>query len=140
MTQLIRCISPVDGRTYAERLPATEGEIESALARARSAHRAWRRVLIADRARYCSAAVDAMLAMKADIVPELAWQMGRPVRYGAGELRGFEERARHMIGIADEALAPIDPGPKDNFRRSIVREPLGTVLVIAPWNYPYLTA
>ena len=32
-----------------------------------------------------------------EIVPELAWQMGRPVRYGGGEMRGFEERARHMI-------------------------------------------
>jgi acyl-CoA reductase-like NAD-dependent aldehyde dehydrogenase len=73
-------------------------------------------------------------------VPELAWQMGRPVRYGAGELRGFEERARHMIGLAAEALAPIEPAPKSGFIRRVTREPLGVVLVIAPWNYPYLTA
>ena len=81
-----------------------------------------------------------MLSMRDQIVPELAWQMGRPVRYGAGELRGFEERARYMIAIAPEALAAIDPGPKPGFHRLIKREPLGTVLVIAPWNYPYLTA
>ncbi len=81
-----------------------------------------------------------MLTMRDQIVPELAWQMGRPVRYGAGELRGFEERARYMIAIAPEALAAVDPGPKAGFRRYIKREPLGTVLVIAPWNYPYLTA
>jgi acyl-CoA reductase-like NAD-dependent aldehyde dehydrogenase len=81
-----------------------------------------------------------MLSMQADIVPELAWQMGRPVRYGAGELRGFAERARHMIAIAPQALAAIEPEPKAGFRRFIKREPLGTVLVIAPWNYPYLTA
>jgi acyl-CoA reductase-like NAD-dependent aldehyde dehydrogenase len=66
--------------------------------------------------------------------------MGRPVRFGAGELRGFEERARHMIAIAGEALAPVEPGPKAGFRRRVTREPLGTVFVIAPWNYPYLTA
>jgi acyl-CoA reductase-like NAD-dependent aldehyde dehydrogenase len=81
-----------------------------------------------------------MLSMQADIVPELAWQMGRPVRYGAGELRGFAERARHMIAIAPQALAAIEPEPKAGFRRYIKREPLGTVLVVAPWNYPYLTA
>ena len=81
-----------------------------------------------------------MLTMRDQIVPELAWQMGRPVRYGAGELRGFEERARYMIAIAPEALAAVDPGPKAGFRRYIKREPLGTALVIAPWNYPYLTA
>jgi acyl-CoA reductase-like NAD-dependent aldehyde dehydrogenase len=81
-----------------------------------------------------------MLAMKDEIVPELAWQMGRPVRFGAGELRGFEERARYMIAIAPEALAAVEPTPVAGFRRLIKREPLGTVLVIAPWNYPYLTA
>src|SRR5262245_21902687 len=112
---MIRCVSPVDGSVYAERPQASEAEVERALAVARAAQRAWRRTSIAERARYCSAAVDAMLAMKDEIVPELAWQMGRPIRYGAGELRGFEERARYMIGIAEEALAPIDPGPKENF-------------------------
>ena len=32
------------------------------------------------------------------------------------------------------------PEAKEGFRRMIKREPLGLVLVIAPWNYPYLTA
>ena len=79
---------------------------------ARMAARADRRA----RADYCLAAVEAMLAMGDEIPAELAWQMGRPVRYGAGELRGFAERARYMIAIAEEALAPIDPGPKERFQ------------------------
>jgi acyl-CoA reductase-like NAD-dependent aldehyde dehydrogenase len=62
------------------------------------------------------------------------------VRYGAGELRGFEERARYMISIAESSLGRIDPGQKDGFLRYIKREPLGVVFTIAPWNYPYLTA
>jgi acyl-CoA reductase-like NAD-dependent aldehyde dehydrogenase len=81
-----------------------------------------------------------MLGMTDEIVPELAWQMGRPVRFGAGELRGFAERARYMIDIAERALKPILPGPKRGFRRSITREPLGVVFTIAPWNFPYMTA
>src|SRR5207253_5027295 len=100
----------------------------------------WRRRPLSERAACCSAAVDSMLAMSAEIVPELAWQMGRPVRFGAGELRGFEERARHMIAIAPEALAAVAPAPLAGFRRHIKREPAGTVLVIAPWTYPSLTA
>ncbi|TXH77214.1 MAG: aldehyde dehydrogenase family protein [Lysobacteraceae bacterium] len=140
MSDLIRLISPVDGSVYAERRCADDAAIADALAIAAEAQRQWRREPIGHRAMYCSTAVDAMLSMRDAIVPELAWQMGRPVRYGAGELRGFEERARHMIAIAEDALAKVEPGEKPGFHRYIRREPLGTVLVIAPWNYPYLTA
>jgi len=140
MPEKITCVSPVDGRVYASRPVASKKQIAAALAAARAAQDKWKRLPVADRAAYCSAAVDAMLAMKDEIVPELAWQMGRPVRYGAGELRGFEERARYMIAIADQALSTIDPGPKEGFLRYVRREPLGVVFTIAPWNYPYLTA
>ncbi|MBL8906840.1 MAG: aldehyde dehydrogenase family protein [Rhizobiales bacterium] len=140
MPETIKCISPVDGSTYASRPVASKKDIEAAFTRAHAAQDKWKRLPLAERAQYCNAAVDAMLAMKDKIIPELAWQMGRPVRYGAGELRGFEERARYMISIAESSLARIDPGPKEGFLRYIKREPLGVVLTIAPWNYPYLTA
>lgn len=140
MTATIQLISPVDGRIYAERQCADKAHVEQALAAAAGAQAQWKRRPLSERAAFCNAAVDAMVAMKAEIVPELAWQMGRPVRFGAGELRGFEERARHMIAIAPQALAPVEPEPVAGFRRFIQREPLGTVLVVAPWNYPYLTA
>lgn len=140
MSSQLQLVSPIDGLVYVERHCADAARIERALTAATHAQRAWKQRSLAERAAFCTAAVDAMLTMREQIVPELAWQMGRPVRYGAGELRGFEERARHMIAIAPEALAPVDPGPKAGFKRYIKREPLGTVLVIAPWNYPYLTA
>jgi acyl-CoA reductase-like NAD-dependent aldehyde dehydrogenase len=140
MAEKITCISPVDGSVYATRPVATKKQIAATFAAAHAAQENWKRVPVAERAAYCSAAIDAMIAMKDEIVPELAWQMGRPVRYGAGELRGFEERARYMIGIAEQALADIDPGPKDGFVRYVTREPLGVVFTLAPWNYPYLTA
>ncbi|PKM08012.1 MAG: aldehyde dehydrogenase [Gammaproteobacteria bacterium HGW-Gammaproteobacteria-4] len=140
MTQSIQLISPVDASIYAERHCASDAEIAHALAAATAAQRQWKHTPLAERAALCTRMVDAMLAMREQIVPELAWQMGRPVRYGAGELRGFEERARHMIAIAPQALAPMEPEAKAGFKRFIRREPLGTVLVIAPWNYPYLTA
>ena len=140
MTNTVQLISPVDGRLYAERQYADIVQIEHALAAATAAQAQWKRRPLSERAAFCSAAVDAMLAMKDEIVPELAWQMGRPVRYGAGELRGFEERARHMIAIAPQALAALEADPVAGFRRHVKREPMGTVLVVAPWNYPYLTA
>jgi acyl-CoA reductase-like NAD-dependent aldehyde dehydrogenase len=136
----IVCVSPVDGREVARKKTATAAEIESAIVAARKAQAEWARVGIAERARLCSAAVDAMLAMRGEIAPELSWQMGRPIKYAGGELGGFEERARHMIAIADEALAPLIPAAKDGFKRYVRRDSAGIVLTVAPWNYPYLTA
>ncbi len=140
MTQTARIISPVDGSVYAERALATDAQIESAITAATEVQGTWRRTSIAERAVLCTAAVDAMNAMAPEIVQELAWQMGRPVRYGAGELRGFTERALHMIAIAPEALARVAAPAKPGFERFIQRDPLGLVFVIAPWNYPFLTA
>ncbi|EJM55137.1 aldehyde dehydrogenase family protein [Pseudomonas sp. GM48] len=140
MTAKVQLISPVDGRVYVERDLADAAQVEQALTAAASAQASWQRRSLSERAAFCNAAVDAMLSMQADIVPELAWQMGRPVRFGASELRGFADRARHMIAIAPHVLAAVEPEPVAGFRRYIKREPLGTVLVVAPWNYPYLTA
>jgi acyl-CoA reductase-like NAD-dependent aldehyde dehydrogenase len=135
-----RTISPVDGRIYVERRLAEESEIRAALERADLAQQSWKRQPVEARARQLSAFVDAFIAHRDEVALDLTWQMGRPIRFTPGEVRGFEERGRHMIAIAPQALADIDTGPKPGFRRFIRREPLGTVLVVAPWNYPYLTA
>ena len=140
MNELAKIVSPVDGSVYATRPVTTLSQIEAAVVAARSAQKEWARTSLAERASVCLAAVDAMNAMVGEITVELAWQMGRPVRYGAGELRGFTERAKHMIAIAPRALAQIDIDEKQGFERFIRREPLGLVFVVAPWNYPFLTA
>jgi acyl-CoA reductase-like NAD-dependent aldehyde dehydrogenase len=138
MTDLI-CISPVDGREYARR-PATQpAEVDRTIEKARWAQREWRQVPLDERCRMALRFIGAMEKMNAEIVPELAWQMGRPVRYG-GELRSLVERVRAMVAIADEALAPVEPEPGAGTRRYVARVSAGLVLVIAPWNYPFLTA
>ena len=139
MTETVKIVSPVDGSVYADRPIASDAEIASAVRAARAALSEWRKVSIAERAKYMLAFLDALLAMNDDITKELAWQMGRPVRYG-GERGATEERIRTMAALAEEALAPYYPPAKDGFRRFIAREPVGVVMVIAPWNYPYLTA
>jgi acyl-CoA reductase-like NAD-dependent aldehyde dehydrogenase len=139
MTETIRIISPIDGSVYAERPVMSDAALDAAVSAARAAQRDWRSVSVAERGRYVIAALEALLAMNDEIVPEIAWQMGRPTRYG-GEKGGVEERTRAMVAMAEEALAPYVPPEREGFRRSIAREPLGVMLVIAPWNYPYLTA
>lgn len=139
MSESVKIISPVDGSVYAERPIASDADIASAIASARGALPKWRNVPVKERGRYMLAFLDALLAMNDDVTVELAWQMGRPVRYG-GEKGALEERIRAMAALAEEALRSYVPPEKAGFRRYIAREPLGIVMVIAPWNYPYLTA
>ena len=136
---MIRCISPIDGSVFAERATLTVAESQAAVARARSAQVAWAARPLDERIALVKAGVANVGAMNDDIVPALARQMGRPVRYG-GEFGGFNERASYMADIAKEALADIKVEDSDAFRRVIKRVPHGLVLVVAPWNYPYMTA
>lgn len=133
------CISPIDGSVLAERQTDRPDHIERALAKAHAAQRAWARVPVGERTGMVLKAIAALAAMDGEVVPELARQMGRPVRYG-GEIGGVKERTSYMMGIAESALAPVVIEDSERFNRVLAREPLGLVLVIAPWNYPYLTA
>jgi acyl-CoA reductase-like NAD-dependent aldehyde dehydrogenase len=133
-------ITPIDGSVYVERPLADWKQIDTVLSHSRTAQKDWSALSLAERAEYCTRLVDCFVADKERISNELTWQMGRPIAYSPNEVRGFEERARTMIALAPGALADVKPDPKDGFNRFIRRDPLGTVLVLAPWNYPYLTA
>lgn len=135
----LECISPVDGSVYASRPVATIDEAAVAVGRARDAARDWSARPLAERIALVRAGVAALGAMGDEVVTEIAHMMGRPVRYG-GEFGGVNERASYMAEIAETALAPIVIEDSDAFERRICREPHGVVFVIAPWNYPYLTA
>ena len=135
----IKCISPIDGSIYAERPILSRSEADAAVTRAKIAQRKWNMRPIEERIELVKAGVAAIGAMNDEIVPEIAWQMGRPIRYG-GEFGGFNERASYMADIAIDALAPIEIENSNNFRRVIKRVPHGLVLVVAPWNYPFMTA
>lgn len=140
MTTEFTTINPADGSVAVQRAYATAAQLHSALQRAVQAQAAWKQVSVADRASKVGKGVDAFVARKDEIAAELTRQMGRPIRYTPGEVAGFEARARHMISIADSALQDVKPAAIDGFNRFIRREPVGVVLVIAPWNYPLLTA
>jgi acyl-CoA reductase-like NAD-dependent aldehyde dehydrogenase len=135
----LQCVSPIDGSVYVERPVASLPEATDAVAAARNAQREWARRPLADRVALVRAGVDRLGEMNDEVVPELAHMMGRPVCYG-GEFGGVHERANHMADIAADALAPLVVEDSAQFERRIEREPQGVVLVIAPWNYPYLTA
>lgn len=136
---MIQCISPIDGSVYAERPAMSLEAATEAVARARKAQKAWARRPLEDRVQLVLKGVGRLNEMSDEVVPELAHMMGRPVRYG-GEYKGFNERSNYVAAIAADSLAPLVVEASDKFERRIEREPHGVVFVIAPWNYPYMTA
>ncbi|MGO4914659.1 aldehyde dehydrogenase family protein [Pseudogemmobacter sp. W21_MBD1_M6] len=139
MTKMIQCISPVDGTVYAERPALSLDAARVCVARARAAQANWAVRPLAERIACVKAGVAALNAHKDAIIEELAWQMGRPTRYG-GEFGGVNERTDYLCSIAEAALAPTVVESSDRFDRRIERAPQGVVFILAPWNYPYLTA
>ena len=137
---LQRTVSPIDGRILVERELATEAEVAAALERARDAFRHWRTTPLEERLALVGRAVDALVRDGEALATEITWQMGRPISQSPGEIRGLEERARWMLAEAPHALGDREIGGKPGFTRFIRHEPLGLVFVVAPWNYPYLTA
>ncbi|NVK44217.1 MAG: aldehyde dehydrogenase family protein [Oceanospirillaceae bacterium] len=140
MSDRLKVLSPIDNSEYVSRDYASASEIDAALSRASKAQQVWKRTPLEARIAVCSRMLDAFVARREQLATELCWQMGRPIRHAPGEIDGVEERARYMMSIAAEALAPVRLPEKAGFIRSIRREPVGVVAVIAPWNYPYLTA
>ena len=101
----------------------------------------WKNTSIQDRAKICKGVVEYFQANASEIAEEITWQMGRPIRYTPFEITGgFKERAAFMINSAKDALSDIPVPATDGFKKFIRKEPVGPVLVLSPWNYPYLTA
>ncbi len=139
MGKTLKCISPIDGSVFASRETLDLDAARAEVAAVRAAQKAWAARPLQERIDLVMAGVAAIGAMNDEIVPELAHMMGRPTRYG-GEFGGFNERASYMAQIASDALADIEVGEDATFKRYIKRIPHGVVFVVAPWNYPYMTA
>lgn len=100
----------------------------------------WAKLDVTQRIRIIQDALGYFETERATIARDISLQMGRPIRHAHNELNGFFERAYSLCDAAPSALSPVLLPPKPGFERRIEHAPLGLVFVIAPWNYPLLTA
>lgn len=132
--------SPGDDSVLLSRPFATAEDCEQALEQSEAAKSDWRGRTLEQRLSFVRRFVDHFAEREEQLGRELSEQMGRPVSQTAGEIRGFVHRANTMMRLAPEALADEQVRDKEGFLRFIRHEPVGCVLVLAPWNYPYLCA
>ena len=132
-------ITPIDNTVYIER-EYNSDKIEDTINKSTIAQIGWSNLSVKERVDLLTKFVDDFLSRDKIISEELCRQIGRPINQATSELKGFKERADYMLSIAEKKLSDIDVTKDKNFKNFIRRRPLGVVFVIAPWNYPYLTA
>jgi succinate-semialdehyde dehydrogenase/glutarate-semialdehyde dehydrogenase len=129
-------INPATGAVL-ESFPETgPAEIEAALERSRRGYADWRRRPLAGRASLLRSAARLLRANREGYARQMALEMGKPVVQGEGEV---DKCARTCDYFADHAEVFLSEQPRQTeARRSVVRfEPLGPVLAIMPWNFPF---
>lgn len=129
---------PFSGETVAEVPLLSPAEALALVARSSDVQRAWAETPLSERITLCERFCERLLEAAPGIARDVSRQMGKPLGQAEGEVRTAVARARHMIALAEEALAPELPPPMEGFTRRITHEPVGVVLAIGAWNYPLL--
>lgn len=116
-------ISPIDGSVVATRDVPSNEAVEQAIQKALTAQKAWRQTSLAERIPIVSKMLDLVEAQKEEFGHELCREMGRPIKFGAGELGGFLDRGRHLVAIAEKSLKDVslEETDKPGLRRYLVR-------------------
>ena len=140
MPETFQTFSPIDGRVVVERAFPAPAEIEAALVRGRAAIPSWSSTPLAERIAALQSMTQHLLSQRDLLAEELTQQMGRPISQTPWEIDGYASRASAMLDLAPSALSDISLSDRPGFVRSLKRVPLGLVLTLAPWNYPWLTA
>ena len=135
-----KTITPINNTVYLERELASDSQINSVIEKGSTSFEIWKKTSLDDRISVVNKFIDNLIDLKDEISKEICWQIGRPISQCAGEFRGFEERSRHMVDIAKESLQNLPATQNDEFDNYIYKSPLGIIFVMAPWNYPIITA
>jgi succinate-semialdehyde dehydrogenase/glutarate-semialdehyde dehydrogenase len=131
-----KSVNPANGNTLAEIAAFTAGELESALHQAAQAVPHWRQQTPAERCRPMRRAATVLRDRAEDLARMITLEMGKPINEARAEIEkcawGCEFYASEGPAfLADEEIA------SDAGRSLVVYQPLGTVLAVMPWNFPF---
>jgi succinate-semialdehyde dehydrogenase/glutarate-semialdehyde dehydrogenase len=129
-------INPATGETLATFETLSPAGVSAALDRAVQAFRTWRQTSFAERAHLLTKAANILEAESEWLGRVMTSEMGKPLRAGIDEALKCARGCRYYADRAAEFLA--DEHVATEARASYVRyEPLGVVLAVMPWNFPF---
>ncbi|KAJ0378922.1 hypothetical protein COL26b_002698 [Colletotrichum chrysophilum] len=136
--EVLTTISPTTNEPILTRNGISQADLDELPNTATKAFESWSKTCLADRQKIVKTALKLLLNLKDDLAQELTVQMGRPIAYTGVEVATAVKRAEYLLKISDEVLKDTDGEAEKGFKRFIRKVPVGPVLVIFAWNYPYL--
>ncbi len=128
--------NPANGEVVAEVARCGQAETRRAIEAAHRAHPAWRRRTAKERSAALRRWFDLIMANQEDLATIMTLEQGKPlaesrgeVAYGAAFLEWFAEEAKRVYGDTI-------PGPANDRRILTIKQPVGVVACITPWNFP----
>ncbi len=137
---IFKTISPIDNKVYVEQELHTKKDIDEVIKKSICAQKLWQKISLEERKEYLQKFIDILVSQETKICEELTYQIGRPISHSVFEIRGFKQRADYLMQISQQSLKDFYPEKIDGFKRYIKKVPLGTVALLSPWNYPFLTS
>ena len=132
----IESINPATGETLETYPEMTPSEVDAAIEQAHETFLTWREVPFAERAQLMRGAARALREQQEDHARLMALEMGKPVKEGRAEIEKCAVTCDYYADNAERFLAPetIDTEASKSF---VAFEPLGVVLAVMPWNFPF---
>jgi betaine-aldehyde dehydrogenase len=138
MSETLAVVEPATEAVLAQIPRAGAEEADAAVARAKAAFPAWRAVAPADRARLLHGLADALAGHHEELSVLEARNAGKPIADARGEIDMVVDTFRYYAGAPERLLG--DTIPVAGGLGFTVREPLGVVALITPWNFPLTIA
>jgi len=129
-------INPANGEKIADYPEMPEEEIEARITGAWRAFEDWRRVAFSDRAARFVAAKEYLLQHRERFAKLMAMEMGKPIAQGRAEIEKCASVCEYYARHGEEFLGP-QPTSTEAAKSYVAFEPLGVVLAIMPWNFPF---
>jgi len=132
----IATINPATGETLKTFQPLTDAEIAAKLEQAQTTFEKYRWLSIAERSHFMQTAADILEKQKAKYAELMTLEMGKPLQSAIAEVEKCALVCRYYAEHAAEFLA--DVGVKTDASQSFIRyQPLGIILAVMPWNFPF---